>query len=92
MEYCYSYNEFQGYSDPHIIGVARGGMQEKLVNNMITTLKENTTALKDAPPPYVDDSLQKDDKAFKKGAMSGIQDISLYGAAIGALVYLNMMH
>ena len=63
-----------------------------MVNNMITTLKENTVALKDAPPAYVEPSKGGDDTMNKTGALSGIQDVSLYGAAIGALVYLNLMH
>ena len=92
MDYCYSYNQFQGYSDPHNIGIERGSQQAKMVNNMITTLKENTVALKDAPPAYVEPSKGGDDRMNKTGALSGIQDISLYGAAMGALVYLNLMH
>lgn len=27
MEYCYSYNEVQYYSDPHMIGIQRGSQQ-----------------------------------------------------------------
>ena len=89
MDYCYSYNEFEGVADPHGIGLLRGGMQTKFMDSMVTTLKENTTALRPAPPAYVE-PIDDDTDTNESGALSGIQNVSLYGAALGALVYLNL--
>ena len=69
-QYCYSYNEFPGFTDPHMVPLQRGWNQMRMVDSMITTLKENTAPLKEAPPAYVDDSLKKNVRGM--GALSGI--------------------